>query len=102
MKLQLWWRDWSGMKKRLRRLTLFSRLVEAIDSKTVYIEANLFYLLTNAGHCARMVNELGDGGKKGFNRVDFGFDERDGVHLIEFEDDFDGSAKIGAKANTKR
>ena len=67
-----------------------------IDSKTVHMEAHLFYLLTNAGHCARMVKEL-NGGKKGFNRVDLASTSRWGA--LVGSDDFEESGKIGTKAN---
>ena len=91
------------MKKRLRRLTILNRCVGAIDSKTVYMEANLFYLLTNAAHCARMVQELGNFGRSGFDRVDFGFDNRDNVHLIEYENELSkGSVKVAIMSEVKK
>ncbi|GMH73603.1 hypothetical protein TL16_g06236 [Triparma laevis f. inornata] len=93
IKIQNWWRDWSGVKRRIRHLTILNKAAKRVDSKTVYIEANMFYLLTNAKHCEGMVSALGNNHnrkKAGFNKVEFGFDEEDRVNLIEFEDEVEG------------
>ena len=89
IKIQNWWRDWSGVKRRIRHLTILNQAAKRVDSKTVYIEANLFYLLTNAKHCEGMVKALehGQHKKAGFNKIEFGFDESDRVYLVEFDDD---------------
>ena len=60
------------------------RAVKRIDSSTVYIEADLFYLLTNEVQAGKMVKAMegngggGEGGRRlcDLHKVDFGFSEK--------------------------
>jgi len=73
--LQLWWRanSTNSIKRRMRRLTMLNKLTKMIDNTTIYIEAELFYLLSNPAYSLKMVESMK---KCDFHDIEFGFDEK--------------------------
>ena len=92
--IKFWWRYTAYLRKRLRYVTILNRAVNAIDSKTVYMEADLFYFLTNEKHLYKMARTLE---ACDFHKVDFGFDENDNLRLVDHEDE-----RSDAVATTRR